>query len=57
MYKKVVQIADKYQVSQTQIYELLRKKIFQDSIIRVGERAIRIDEDKFEDIRSKYFRR
>lgn len=57
MYKKVVQIADKYQVSQTQIYELLRKKIFQDSIIRVGERAIRIDEDKFENIRSKYFRR
>lgn len=57
MYKKVVQIADKYQVSNSQIYELIRKKIFQDSIIRVGERAIRIDEDKFENIRSKYFRR
>lgn len=52
---KPAKIAEQYDISRAQIYRLLAMPIFAEAIIKAGEKSIRVDQDKFAEIREQYF--
>ena len=53
---KPSKIAEQYDISKAQVYRLLAMPIFAEAIEKVGEKTIRVDQDKFYEIREQYFR-
>lgn len=49
-------IAEQYDISVKQVYKLLAMPIFEEAKQKAGTRCIRIDQDKFYEIREQYFR-
>lgn len=53
---KPSKIAEQYDISRAQIYKILSLPVFADAIIKIGDKGIRVDQDKFYEIREQYFR-
>lgn len=49
-------IAEQYDISKAQIYKILSLPVFADAIIKIGDKGIRVDQDKFYEIREQYYR-
>lgn len=52
---KPIKIAEQYDISKAQIYEILKNPIFADAVVKIGDKGIRVDQDKFYEIREKYY--
>ena len=53
---KPSKIAEQYDISVKQVYKLLSLPIFTETIEKAGTRCIRVDQDRFYEIRKQYFR-
>lgn len=53
---KPSKIAEQYDISKAQIYKILALPVFEDAIIKIGDKGIRVDQDKFYEIREQYYR-
>lgn len=53
---KPIKIAEQYDISKAQAYRLLSLPVFSEAIEKVGDKTIRVDQDKFYEIRKQYFR-
>lgn len=51
---KPIKLAEQYDMSKAQIYKLLSLPVFAETIIRIGSKTIRVDQDKFYEILEKY---
>lgn len=49
-------ICEQYEISKAQIYRLLKLPVFKDCFIKTGEKSIRINQDKFYEILTQYYR-
>ena len=53
---KPIKIAEQYDISRPQVYKMLSLPIFAEAVIRIGDKGIRVDQDKFYEIREQYYR-
>lgn len=53
---KPSKIAEQYDISKAQIYKMLSLPVFADAIVKIGDKGIRVDQDKFYEIREQYYR-
>lgn len=53
---KPSKIAEQYEISRAQVYRLLSLPAFSEAVEKVGDNTIRVDQDKFYEIRKQYFR-
>lgn len=53
---KPSKIAEQYDISRAQVYRLLSLPVFSEAVEKVGDNTIRVDQDKFYEIRKQYFR-
>lgn len=53
---KPSKIAEQYDISKAQIYKILAMPVFAEAVIKIGDKGIRVDQDKFYEIREQYFR-
>lgn len=49
-------ISEQYDISIKQVYKLLELPVFAEAKKKMGERCIRVDQDKFYEISEQYFR-
>ena len=52
----VEKIAEQYDVTVQDIYKKLKLPIFQEAVINIGTRGKRVDQDKFYEILTQYYR-
>lgn len=53
---KPKKIAEQYDIGKTKLYEMLKKPVFSEAVIKVGEDSIRVDQDKFYEILTQEYR-
>lgn len=52
----VKEIAEQYSVTVQDIYKKLKLPIFEEAIIKIGNRGIRVDQDKYYEILERTYR-
>ena len=53
---KPIKLAEQYDMSRAQIYKLLSLPVFSETIVRIGTKTIRVDQDKFYEVLEKYYK-
>lgn len=53
---KPAKIANQYDIGKTKLYEMLKNPVFSEAVIKVGESSIRVDQDKFYEVLTQYYR-
>ena len=53
---KPAKIAKQYDIGKTKLYEMLKNPVFSEAVIKVGEDSIRVDQDKFYEVLTQYYR-
>lgn len=53
---KPAKIAEQYDIGKTKLYEMLKNPVFSEAVIKVGEDSIRVDQDKFYEVLTQYYR-
>lgn len=53
---KVKDFAEQYDMSDKTVYQMIKNPIFEEAVIKIGNRGIRLDEQKMVSIMEQYYR-
>ena len=53
---KVKDFAEQFDMSDKTVYQMIKNPIFEEAVRKIGNRGIRLDEDKMISIMEQYFR-